>query len=174
MIVRQWVEIQKEIEVTVDLDDIMAEFQSLGIPKFRNTLLSLLSLCLGAIDKIPDDMIAALEAPTRDVVATAMWNQCKRYGPERPADILRQMNEWGAFLAPKHTGTIISAHGVLGRIRDGRYYKELNYGCGEMLRHLEEMAERFYSGDLKAVDEFLQLYDLDEKRRDEGKNEKIG
>ena len=66
----------------------------------------------------------------------------------------------GGLLATKHTGAKISAHGVLGRIRDGRYYKELNFGCGEMLRHLEEMAERFYSGDVKAVDEFLQLYDL--------------
>ncbi len=70
----------------------------------------------------------------------------------------------GGLLAPKHTGMKISAHGVLGRIRDGRYYKELNFGCGEMLRHLEEMAARFYSGDAKAVDEFLQLYDLDEQR----------
>lgn len=68
------------------------------------------------------------------------------------------------FLAEIHNGMRISAHGVLGRIRDGRYYKELNFGCGEMLRHLEEMATRFYSGDVKAVDEFLQLYDLDEKR----------
>lgn len=70
----------------------------------------------------------------------------------------------GGLLAAKHTGTRISASGVLGRIRDGRYYKELNFGCGEMLRHLEEMAGRFYSGDAKAVDEFLQLYDLDLKR----------
>lgn len=70
----------------------------------------------------------------------------------------------GVLLAPKHTGMKISAHGVLGRIRDGRYYKELNFGCGEMLRHLEEMAERFYSGDVQAVDEFLQLYDLTEHR----------
>ena len=70
----------------------------------------------------------------------------------------------GGLLATKHTGMKISAHGVLGRIRDGRYYKELNFGCGEMLRHLEEMAARFYSGDAKAVDEFLQLYDLDEQR----------
>lgn len=68
------------------------------------------------------------------------------------------------LLAEKHSGMKISAHGILGRIRDGRYYRELNYGCGEMLRHLEEMATRFYSGDAKAVDEFLQLYDLDEKR----------
>lgn len=68
------------------------------------------------------------------------------------------------MLAPKHTGMKISASGVLGRIRDGKYYKELNYGCGEMLRHLQEMATRFYAGDVKAVDEFLQLYCLDEQR----------
>lgn len=68
------------------------------------------------------------------------------------------------LLAPKHTGMKVSAHGLLGRIRDGRYFKELNFGCGEMLRHMEEMATRFYTGDVKVVDEFLQLYDLDEKR----------
>lgn len=68
------------------------------------------------------------------------------------------------LLAPKHTGMRISARGVLGRIRDGKHYPELNFGCGELLRHLEEMATRFYSGDIKAVDEFLQLYALDANR----------
>ena len=68
------------------------------------------------------------------------------------------------LLAPKHNGSKISAHGVLGRIRDGRYYKELNFACGEMLRHLEEMATRYYAGDVQVVDEFLQLYDLAEHR----------
>lgn len=73
-------------------------------------------------------------------------------------------NELWALLAPTYTGTRIRAHGTLGRIRDGRYYKELNFACGEMLRHLEDMAQRFYSGDVRAVDEFLQLYDLDYHR----------
>ena len=69
-----------------------------------------------------------------------------------------------AFLSAPHTGMKISASGVLGRIRDGRHYKGLNWSCGEMLRHLEQMAARFYAGDIRAVDEFLQLYDLDDKR----------
>ena len=69
-----------------------------------------------------------------------------------------------ALLGATHTGMKISASGILGRIRDGRYYKELNYGCGVMLGHLEEMAVRFYAGDPKAVDEFLQLYCLDDAR----------
>lgn len=68
------------------------------------------------------------------------------------------------LLSTTHTGTRISAKGILGRIRDGRYYEELGYGCGEMLMHLEQMAERFYAGDPKAVDEFLQLYDLADAR----------
>lgn len=68
------------------------------------------------------------------------------------------------LLAPKHTGMRISADGILGRIRDGRYFRGLNYGCGVLLDHLNQMAARFYAGDIRAVDEFLQLYCLDEHR----------
>lgn len=67
-------------------------------------------------------------------------------------------------LAAKHTGMRISAEGVLGRIRDGNHYEGLNYACGVLLGHMEQMATRFYAGDVKAVDEFLQLYDLDAQR----------
>ncbi len=38
--------------------------------------------------------------------------------------------------------------------------------CGEMLNHLEELGQRFYAGDIKVVDEFLQLYALDKYRKD--------
>ena len=69
-----------------------------------------------------------------------------------------------ALLGKRHTGMRISACGVLGRIRDGRYFKGLDYGCGVMLDHLEQMAARFYAGDPTAVDEFLQLYCLDDAR----------
>lgn len=69
-----------------------------------------------------------------------------------------------ALLGATHSGMKISADGILGRIRDGRYHKGLNYGCGVMLGHLEQMASRFYAGDPKAVDEFLQLYCLDDAR----------
>lgn len=73
-------------------------------------------------------------------------------------------SELSALLGAKHTGMKISASGILGRISAGRYYKGLNYGCGVMLDHLQQMADRFYAGDAKAVDEFLQLYCLDDKR----------
>lgn len=36
--------------------------------------------------------------------------------------------------------------------------------AGEMLRHLEELATRYYAGDALVVDEFLQLYCLDATR----------
>jgi len=80
---------------------------------------------------------------------------------QKPEGVTVALN---SLLGATHTGMRISAEGLLGRIRDGRYYRELNYGCGVMLEHLEQMATRFYAGDAKAVDEFLQLYDLDEAR----------
>jgi hypothetical protein len=59
----------------------------------------------------------------------------------------------------------VSADGLLGRIRDGqRPDKSQRWGVGELLVLLHQMADRFYSGDIKVVDEFLQLYCLDEKR----------
>ena len=71
-------------------------------------------------------------------------------------------------LGPKHEGLRLDASGVLGRIRDGQFHDFHKFACGEMLRHLEEMAKRYYSGDIVAVDEFLQLYCLDETRPSPG------
>ncbi|WP_341707754.1 hypothetical protein [Halopseudomonas sp.] len=62
-------------------------------------------------------------------------------------------------LAARHYGMCISAHGLLARVGG-----HLKGGAREMLKHLEEMATRYYAGDIAAVDEFLQLYCLDERR----------
>lgn len=62
-------------------------------------------------------------------------------------------------LAAKHHGMCISAPGLLARVGG-----HLKGGAREMLKHLEEMATRYYAGDIAAVDEFLQLYCLDDKR----------
>ena len=68
-------------------------------------------------------------------------------------------------LAPKHKGMRIDHSGILGRIAHGCKVRQDQRWClGELDRHLEEMAERFYSGDIKVVDEFLQLYCLDDSR----------
>lgn len=69
------------------------------------------------------------------------------------------------LLGAKHTGMKVSASGLLSRIRDGWEVESMQrFGAGELLRHLEEMSERFYAGDAKAVDEFLQCYCLDKNR----------
>lgn len=62
-------------------------------------------------------------------------------------------------LAARHYGMCISARGLLVRVGG-----HLKVGAREMLKHLDEMATRYYAGDIAAVDEFLQLYCLDEKR----------
>jgi len=63
------------------------------------------------------------------------------------------------WLGAKHSGMKISASGVLNRVTGTS-----KFGAQEMLRHLNEMADRFYGGDMTVVDEFLQLYCLDDKR----------
>lgn len=50
-----------------------------------------------------------------------------------------------------------------------RYLREIGRGYSFMRRqmadHLEELAERYYSGDITAVDEFLQLYSIGRDQR---------
>ena len=65
-------------------------------------------------------------------------------------------------LAKKHEGSRISASGILLRIKG-----QLKFGAEQMDCHLKEMAKRYYAGDSSAVDEFLQLYCLDDARPDE-------
>ncbi len=69
------------------------------------------------------------------------------------------------YLAEKHTGVTVSCSGLLERIADGcKVRPDQRFLLGEMYKHLQETAARFYSGDIKVVDEFLQLYCLDEER----------
>ncbi len=69
------------------------------------------------------------------------------------------------FLAEKHNGLRVSCRGVLGRISSNRATPAmLRYGCEELFKHLQETATRFYSGDIKSVDEFFQLYCLADDR----------
>lgn len=82
------------------------------------------------------------------------------------------------LLGPKHTGMRVSAQGLLSRIADGtRIGQGQRFMVGELLKHLEMMAREFYGGNPKIVDEFLQLYALDDCRpnhaisRDGGKEE---
>ena len=68
-------------------------------------------------------------------------------------------------LGPKHTGMRVSASGLLGRIARGdRLDSGSRFMVSEMLKHLEQMASEYYAGKVTIVDEFLQLYALDDAR----------
>ncbi len=79
MKIKTWVEVTKEIDVTIDLDDVMAEFSSLGTPENKHEVMQLLSMCIGAIDKVPDSLIAELGENSREIVVAAMQKQAARY-----------------------------------------------------------------------------------------------
>lgn len=70
------------------------------------------------------------------------------------------------LLAEKHQGMRWSAKGSLKQ--NG---KTIKITLQQMIEHLDIVADRYYKGDIKVVDEFLQLYCFDKNRpiQDEGK-----
>ena len=90
-------------------------------------------------------------------------DKCKRkYDPDHGGCDCPDVSR---FLAVNHKGMRIDHSGILGRIAEGCKVRQDQRWClGEMSKHLQEMAKRFYTGDMKAVDEFLQLYCLDDER----------
>ena len=64
-------------------------------------------------------------------------------------------------LAADHTGMRVDYLGLFGQSQRGLRYAR-DTANAEMLRqfteHMTELGNRFYSGDMAAVDEFLQLY----------------
>lgn len=76
------------------------------------------------------------------------------------------INKKPTLLAAKHTGMRVDYSGLLDRIANGcKVRPDQRFMLGELSKHLLEMSERFYSGDIPAVDEFLQLYCLDDGRQ---------
>lgn len=70
-----------------------------------------------------------------------------------------------ALLGPKHTAMRVSAEGLLGRLSNGKRADRLDrWMLGELLKHMQELGRRYYAGDVKAADEFLQLYCCDDFR----------
>lgn len=64
------------------------------------------------------------------------------------------------ILADKHTGMKVDYHGMLrGAHAVLRKSAPMSaFMLEELERNLTELGERYYSGDVAAVDEFLQLY----------------
>lgn len=82
-----------------------------------------------------------------------------------------------ALLAKKHTGMMVDYTGLIGQARSALKHGERSPALAEMLnqlaRHIKELGEGWYSGDTAVVDEFLQLYCVedDARRRIEGDGE---
>lgn len=70
------------------------------------------------------------------------------------------------LMAPKHNGMKISAVGLLRNAKNAlpKDASGEKWSLNELSEHLQELGNRFYSGDVKVVDEFLQLYCLDNLR----------
>ena len=93
------------------------------------------------------------------------WTNIIETEPHVTLDVGTKLYVKKPVLAEKHKGLRVDHSGILGRIADGcKVRPDQRYILGELDKHLQEMAQRFYSGDIKAVDEFLQLYCLDEHR----------
>ena len=81
MQVRTTIETTQEVSVEISLDDVMAEIASLEEPKRNQEALRLLSLCLGAVMKVPDSIVAEMNAAQKTTVSDALRVQIARYSP---------------------------------------------------------------------------------------------
>lgn len=87
--------------------------------------------------------------------------------PAMPADA-------APILAPKHTGMMVDYTGLIGQARAALNHGDKAPAMSELLRqlavHMSQLGQRWYAGDAKVVDEFLQLYciEQDARRRIEG------
>ena len=74
------------------------------------------------------------------------------------------------ILAKDHTGFRICYSGMLKQARVALSQGRVEPSLAEMLRYLEdhltELGRRWYAGDTSAVDEFLQLYAIEDEARD--------
>lgn len=81
MKVRTTVETTQEVEVEIGLDEVMAEIASLEEPKRTQEALRLLSLCIGAVMKVPDAIVAEMNVAQKKTVSDALRVQLERYSP---------------------------------------------------------------------------------------------
>lgn len=119
--------------------------------------------------------IAARQPVVQEPVARSIieeFVQCADVG-RPPGKLLAQARDYLAAppaqavdLAPDHRGMRVSCSGLLSQVRGGL---KSNPELAEMVRqlhgHLNELGKRWYAGDRKVVDEFLQLYVIEDGAR---------
>lgn len=79
MQVRTTIEISQEVQVEVSLDEVMAEIAALETPERVPEALRLLSLCMGAVMKVPDTILADMNPAQKKVIVDALREQLARY-----------------------------------------------------------------------------------------------
>ncbi len=77
------VDFTQSVEVDISLDDVMTEISSLKAPERPQQVLTLLSVCVGALMKVPDALVAEMNAQQREVVGNALRLQVERYTPSK-------------------------------------------------------------------------------------------
>ncbi len=95
-----------------------------------------------------------------DVVVTVISDRCTRFN--KHGEVIG--DTIAIPLADKHTGFRVD---IKNLVRTGSENNKL-FTLEELSRNLEQVATRFYAGDIKVVDEFLQLYCLDGERPEGG------
>ncbi|HHA2702405.1 TPA: hypothetical protein ACOEQH_000467 [Stenotrophomonas maltophilia] len=94
------------------------------------------------------------------------WACTLAAGHEGPCPTIAAPPAQAVDLAPDHRGMRVSCSGLLSQVRGGL---KSNPELAEMVRqlhgHLNELGKRWYAGDRKVVDEFLQLYVIEDGAR---------
>lgn len=71
-------------------------------------------------------------------------------------------------LGPLHRGWRVSLSGLISNVKAelkrGRWKQMYAGSLDELEGHIRQLSDRFYAGDLGVVDEFLQLYGMDDNR----------
>ena len=79
MQVRTTIEVTQDVLVEVSLDEVMAEIAALETPERVPEALRLLSLCMGAVMKVPDAILAEMNTAQKKVITDALRTQLARY-----------------------------------------------------------------------------------------------
>jgi hypothetical protein len=149
-------------EVSTTIDNVTGHAQLQTIHRRANDMLTKLERLFPYRKYVLTFLARHVDCPTAHTTVT------KEVDLIPAAEALRLIYEQlgGAPVAPAvpllahdHRGIQYAAGGILlpnhAQTADG---DGLAYLRGEMLNLLNEMAERYYAGDISAVDEFLQLF----------------
>lgn len=88
---------------------------------------------------------------------------------DREARLTEARSSGTPLLADDHRGMRVDYSGLLKQTRSALEYGRKEPGLAEMIRqltgHMKELGQRWYAGDMRVVDEILQLYCVENDAR---------